>query len=95
MFVVLLQFSDNKDQAAEFMNGHKSWIQQGFDDGVFLLAGSLDEKRGGAVLASNTSRAELEARVGADPFVAHGVVSAQIIGITPTRLDERLGALLS
>ncbi|GLU31205.1 YciI family protein [Trinickia caryophylli] len=95
MFVVLLQFSDNKDKSAEFMSGHKNWIQQGFSDGVFLLAGSLDDERGGAVLATNTSRAELEARVGADPFVAHGVVRAQIIGITPMRLDARLGALLS
>ena len=37
MFVVLLRFSDNKDQASEFMEGHNAWIKRGFDDGVFLL----------------------------------------------------------
>ncbi len=44
MFVVLLKFSDNKSNASQFMEGHKEWIQHGFDDGVFLLAGSLHPK---------------------------------------------------
>ena len=37
MFFVLLRFSGNKDQARQFMQGHRDWIQSGFDDGVFLL----------------------------------------------------------
>ena len=41
MFVLLLKFSENKDRAAAFMQGHKDWIKRGFDEGVFLLAGSL------------------------------------------------------
>lgn len=41
MFIVILKFSDNKRQAGEFMEGHNGWIKRGFDDGVFLLAGSL------------------------------------------------------
>jgi len=41
MFIVLLKFSDNKGQAGEFMEGHNEWIKRGFDDGVFLLVGSL------------------------------------------------------
>ena len=47
MFIVLLKFSDNKDQAAQFMEGHNEWIKRGFDDDVFLLAGSLQPKWGG------------------------------------------------
>ncbi|PPR73280.1 MAG: hypothetical protein CFH03_00926 [Alphaproteobacteria bacterium MarineAlpha3_Bin2] len=41
MFIVFLTFSDNKANAGQFMEGHKEWITRGFDDGVFLLAGSL------------------------------------------------------
>ena len=41
MFIVLLRFSQNKAQAAAFMDGHNEWLRQGFADGVFLLAGSL------------------------------------------------------
>jgi len=94
MFVVLLEFSDNKSQASQFMEGHKEWIKRGFDDGVFLLAGSLQPNRGGAVVAHNTSLPDLQERVNSDPFVAENVVSAQILEITPSRTDGRLDFLL-
>jgi len=94
MFVVLLRFADNKGQAGQFMDGHKDWIKRGFDDGVFLMAGSLQPNAGGAIVAHNTSPSDLRARVNDDPFVKHNVVSAEILEITPSRADERLKFLL-
>jgi uncharacterized protein YciI len=94
MFVVLLTFSDNKAQAGRFMDGHKAWIARGFDDGVFLLVGSLQPNAGGGIVAHNTSLADLQSRVNDDPFVAEGVVSAEILEIAPARADERLQFLL-
>lgn len=95
MFVVLLKFSDNRAQAAEFMNGHNDWIKRGFDDEVFLMVGSLQPNKGGGIIAHNTSLSELQNRVNDDPFVAENVVSAEIIEITPAKTDERLGFLLN
>lgn len=94
MFIVLLKFSDNKGQAGQFMEGHNEWIKRGFDDGVFLLAGSLQPKSGGGIVAHNTSLADLQYRVNGDPFVAENVVSAEILEITPSKSDERLQFLL-
>ncbi len=94
MFVVLLRFSENKGNAGQFMQGHNDWIKRGFEDGVFLVAGSLQPQQGGAVLAHNVSRADIEARVAADPFVAENVVSAEILEIAPARADPRVGFLL-
>lgn len=94
MFFILLKFSNNKGRAGQLMEGHKSWIQRGFDDGVFLLAGSLQPNLGGAILAHNTSLEELQDRVKDDPFVAESVVSAEVLEITPSRADERLRVLL-
>lgn len=94
MFIVLLKFSDNKDRAGAFMEGHKAWLRRGFDDGVFLLAGSLQPNAGGGILAHNSSLADLESRVKEDPFVAEKVVTAEILEITPARADERLGFLI-
>ena len=93
MFVVLLRFAANKAKAAEFMQAHNDWIRQGFDDGVFLLAGSLQPGRGGTVIAHNTTPDLLQARVDRDPFVVEGVVSAEILEITPSRTDEKLAFL--
>lgn len=93
MFLVTLRFTADRAKAAALMDGHNAWIGRGFDDGVFLLSGSLQPGLGGAVLAHNVSRADLEARVNDDPFVAAGVVSADILEIAPGRTDERLAFL--
>lgn len=94
MFIVLLKFSDNKAQAGEFMDGHNQWLKRGFDDGVFLVAGSLQPSLGGGIMAHNTSREDLQSRVNDDPFVAQNVVSPEIIEISPAKADERLQFLI-
>lgn len=94
MFIVLLKFSGNKGQASQFMEGHKEWIKRGFDDGVFLLVGSLQPNLGGGILAHSTSLSDLQRRVNDDPFVAENVVSAEIIEIAPSKAEERLKFLL-
>jgi uncharacterized protein YciI len=92
MFVVLLKFAD-KGRASQFMEGHKEWIKRGFDDGVFLLTGSIQPSLGGAVVAHNTSLADLQTRVNKDPFVEEKIVTAEIIEIAPSKVDDRLAFL--
>lgn len=94
MFIVLLKFSGNKGQAGRFMEGHNEWIRRGFDEGVFLLAGSLQPNLGGGIVVHNTTLSDLQSRVSDDPFVAENVVSAEILEITPAKADERLKFLL-
>ncbi len=94
MFIVLLKFSDDTSQARELAAAHGEWIRQGLEDGIFLLVGSLQPRLGGGVLAHRTTLAELEARVSADPFVAHGVVRAEILELIPSKGDARLDFLL-
>ena len=95
MFVILLKFAENRSQAGQFLNGHKAWLTRGFEDDVFLVAGSLKPDLGGGILAHNASRDDLEARVNDDPFVAQNVVSAEILEMAPARADARLDFLLS
>ena len=95
MFVVLLKFSNNKSRAVEFMEGHNRWIKQGFEDGVFVLVGSLEPKTGGGIVAHGVSLEKLKRRVDADPFVVNDVVCAEIIEIAPSKIDERLKFMLA
>lgn len=90
MFIVLLSFAKNKHLASEFMAGHKSWIQQGLNDKVFLVVGSKQPIPGGCIIAHGLSGDELEVRVAQDPFVDQEIVSAEIIQVMPNQLDERL-----
>lgn len=95
MFIVLLKFSDNKAQASEYMASHNDWIKQGFNDGVFLLVGSLQPGLGGSVIAHNTTKEALEVLVNEDPFVKHNIVSAEVLEIDPKKADDRLSFLVS
>ena len=90
MFVIFLKFAANNAAAPDHMAAHNAWLAQGFADGVFLCAGSLLPGAGGAVLAQGEARDALEARVQADPFVAHGVVSAEIHQIDAKRTIPEL-----
>ena len=94
MFIILLKFSHNKSQAGQLMAGHKEWIKRGFDDGVFLMVGSLQPNSGGGIMAHDTTLSELQVRVNEDPFVAKNVVSAEILEITPAKTDDRLAFLM-
>lgn len=93
MFIVLLRFAANRAAAPRLMEGHNAWLRKGFEEGRFLLAGGIEPKAGGAILATASSRAEVEARVAEDPFVVEGVVAAEIIEISPGRTDPRLAFL--
>lgn len=89
MFLVLLRFS-NEGAAPDHLEGHQAWVKRGFDEGVFVLAGSIEPGLGGAVVAHDTSLHELGRRVKDDPFVAEGVVKAEVVEISPGMTDERL-----
>jgi uncharacterized protein YciI len=95
MFIVFLSFSNNKVRASQFMEGHKEWLKRGFDDGVFLLSGSVRPNPGGGLLAHNTSLSDLQSRVNKDPFVVENVVTAEILEFTPSKADTRLQFLLN
>lgn len=95
MFIIFLKFSDNKSKAGQFMERHTEWIKRGFSDGVFLLSGSIQPNAGGAILAHDTSMADLQSRVNEDPFVVQSIVTASIFEISPSRTDARLQFLLA
>ena len=95
MFIVFLRFSARCDQAGQLMQAHKDWLQRGFDDGIFLLAGSLQPQAGGMILASGLTQAQLEERLNGDPFLAEDVVQAEIVAVTLAKADPRLAFLLA
>jgi uncharacterized protein YciI len=95
MFVIFLRFAENRHLAGQHMDGHNDWIRKGIDDAVFLLTGSVSGGRGGAIIAHGLTRADLEKRLEADPFVAKRIVTPEIIEIQPSAADHRLAFVKS
>ena len=94
MLIVFLKFSANKQRAGALMQGHNEWIRSGLADGVFLLVGSLQPGLGGAIVAHQTTREELELRLQSDPFVAENVVTVELFEVSPAKSDPRLAFLV-
>jgi uncharacterized protein YciI len=93
MFIVFLRFSADRSRAGVLLEAHNDWLRRGFDQGLLLIAGSLQPGLGGALIAASADRAVIEAFVAEDPFVAEGLVAAEIHEIAPKRMDERLAFL--
>jgi uncharacterized protein YciI len=89
MYIVLLRLAD-RVKVSDHLAGHRLWLEQGFDDQVFFLTGGIPQAGGGAVLAAGLSRDDLTRRVTQDPFVVHGVATADIIELNVTMSDPRL-----
>jgi uncharacterized protein YciI len=95
MFVIFLRFAENKHLAGDHMEGHNDWIRRGVDDAVFLLVGSVSGGQGGAIVAHGATRAEIEKRLAADPFVTKRIVVPEVIEIEPNTVDHRLAFVRS
>ena len=95
MFIIFLKFAENQHLVGDHMEGHNDWIRQGVDDAVFLLVGSVSGGQGGAIVAHGVTRADLEKRLDADPFVAERIVVPEIIEIESIVVDHRLAFVRS
>ena len=93
MYLVLLRLADGS-RVSEHLDGHKRWLQRGFDDTVFLLTGGIPQQGGGAIIAVGLSPDELSARLEEDPFVVHGVVTPEVVELETTMSDPRLAFLV-
>ncbi len=94
MYFITLRFGSHRDKAGAFMAGHKTWLDQGFKEGVFLLSGSIHPKLGGFILAKDDSLEMIRTRVNLDPFVVEGIVDADILEINPSQAAESLRFLI-
>lgn len=93
MFVILLKFAD-KSKAKDQLQGHNAWIEQNIKDGKFLVVGSLEPARGGAIIAHGEDLQAVQDRINQDPFVQHNVVDVEIIQISPNKTSAALQFLL-
>jgi uncharacterized protein YciI len=95
MFIAFLKLSKDRARARELMSDHQAWIERGLEEGGFILVGGLEPQRGGVILAHGCSREAFEARLREDPFVAQGVVEAEVFEVRARQVDPRLEFLLA
>ncbi|TDL31702.1 YciI family protein [Arthrobacter nitrophenolicus] len=78
MYVVSLTYRVPQDIVDFHNDAHISWLQQAFDDGVFIAAGRKVPRTGGLLL-SRADRATLDASLAQDPFYTNGVADFEVV----------------
>lgn len=84
-FVLLVEYLAPLSRIDELLDDHRAWLDAHFADGTFLVSGPRVPRVGGTILATGTSREDLERRVASDPLVQLGAARYDIVEFSPTR----------
>lgn len=79
MFVIELTYKVPLAQIDAMMKAHVAFLDRHYAAGTFLVSGRKVPRDGGVILALASSRAQVEAIMADDPFVASGGAEVRII----------------
>jgi uncharacterized protein YciI len=79
VFVLLLTYVKPLAEVDALMRRHMAWLDEHYAAGRFLVSGRRIPRTGGVILAHGDDRGEIEAIAAADPFVAGGVATCEVI----------------
>lgn len=91
--LITLSYAASLDAVDAHMSAHVAWLNQGFDNGLFLIAGRQVPRVGGMIL-SRGRRAEVEALAATDPFITSGVATFTVTEVAASMATDSLAALL-
>jgi uncharacterized protein YciI len=82
-----------EQRAPELIAAHRQFLQQGYDNGRFLLSGPSIPATGGVLIARPQSREELDAFLADEPFCKAGLMRfCRIIEFNPVQHQPALKA---
>jgi uncharacterized protein YciI len=90
MFVLELTYTAPLDAVDAALAAHVAWLDEQYEQGVFLASGRKNPRDGGVILAVAEDRARIEEITAGDPFVAAGVCEYRITEFTATKTAPEL-----
>jgi uncharacterized protein YciI len=85
MYVVSLTYKVPEEIVDFHLPAHVTWLQDAFDEGVFMVAGRKIP-RTGALLLSNAERDILDTALAKDPFYVNGVADFEVMEFHASRV---------
>lgn len=96
MFIVMLNYLQPLAEVDKHLGAHREYLQEQYENGVFLASGPKEPRTGGVILASAGSQEALQAILARDPFHVHGVASYELVQFTARAaapgLEQLIGA---
>lgn len=90
MFIVELMYKAELREIDAHMTEHMRFLDRHYASGHFVASGRKIPRDGGIILAVAKDRAEIEAIMKEDPFVANGLAD---VGVTEFRVSQRAADL--
>lgn len=82
--LILLEYVRPLDEVDAHMEAHLAFLERGFAEGVFLVAGRREPRTGGVILCRGIAE-DIEALAQADPFVTSGIATAEVVEFKAAR----------
>ena len=92
--LILLTYEAPLHEVDAQMKAHVDWLEVGFDEGVFMIAGRRNPRTGGVILARGLTRPQLDEVLAEDPFYREQVAQYQVIEFAPTKFAPGLTSFL-
>lgn len=80
LYLVTLNYLRPIEEVNAHLDTHRVWLAQQTQAGKILVAGPLEDRTGGFVLARSDNRDELDRMLAQDSFVVHQMVEPRVQG---------------
>ncbi len=83
LYAITLNYIRPMEEVESHLDTHRDWLVEYTRQGRILVAGPLEPRTGGFVLAACDNRAELDAMLEKDSFHVHKLVDYTIVAAMP------------
>ncbi|KMS75124.1 hypothetical protein ACM01_10755 [Streptomyces viridochromogenes] len=90
MFVLELTYTAPIEAVDAVLEAHVAWLDERYEQGVFLASGRKNPRDGGVILAVAEDRGRIEEIAAGDPFVTAGVCAYRITEFVATKTAPEL-----
>ncbi|NUT40420.1 MAG: hypothetical protein HOV86_10565 [Thermoactinospora sp.] len=90
MFVLELTYTAPIEDVDAVLEAHVAWLDELYEQGVFLASGRKNPRDGGVILAVAEGRGHIEEIAATDPFVGAGVCAYRITEFVATKTAPAL-----
>jgi uncharacterized protein YciI len=78
MFVLLGRYLRPVDEVEVHLDAHRQWVRDNAQAGHIVAAGREVPLQGGILIATGVTRAQVDAMIAADPYIAAGVAEYDV-----------------
>jgi uncharacterized protein YciI len=94
MFIIELTYKVPNDRIDQHIIAHRAFLDKHYEAGHFIASGAKIPRDGGIILASASSKKEIEEIIKEDPFYVNTLADYRVIEFTATKKATNIQDLI-